>query len=231
MFATTNCCALVRRMFEHSACTASSPKFRMLVSPACLRWTEISGQSFCNVVVQGIIEDLCDLFHEVAWTTVRRHAQRALCLSRRGAGCDGEHCCMLCLEDSLFFLKTDWEGKPVTNLRKPTENAQLCRPPRCAHKKASLNTSCVEGTAPMRGTGRVSRRDSAKALVALHASRELQRRNHAAFTLPWRRGGTESARALANPRRNWAVSSDHLPPTSAARTTRRARPASPASSG
>ena len=48
-----------------------------------------------------------------------------------------------------FFL--DRLGKSVTHLRKPTKNAHLCRSPRCIHKKVSLNTSCVEGTAPMRG--------------------------------------------------------------------------------
>ena len=51
----------------------------------------------------------------------------------------------------------------------------------------------------MRGTGRVSRRDSAKALAALHASRELQRRNHAAFTLPWRRGWHRIRTSLGQP--------------------------------
>ena len=37
-----------------------------------------------------------------------------------------------------IFLRQ--KGKPVTNLRKPTENAHLCRPPRCAHKKKHPST-------------------------------------------------------------------------------------------
>ena len=57
----------------------------------------------------------------------------------------------------------------------------------------------------------------------LHASREPHRRNHA-LALSWRIMGTVSARALANPRKNWEVSLDHLLPTSAARTTSRALP-------
>ena len=43
----------------------------MMVSPACLRWTEVSGHSFCDIVVQGILGHLCDLFHMVAGTIVK----------------------------------------------------------------------------------------------------------------------------------------------------------------
>ena len=47
------------------------PKCCMMVSPACLRWTEVSSHSFCDSVVQGILEHLCDLFHMVAGTIVK----------------------------------------------------------------------------------------------------------------------------------------------------------------
>ena len=77
---------------------AGTPKFCMLVSPACLRWTEVFGHSFCNVVVQGILEHLCDLFHRVEWTAVRRGCSKGVCLPRRDAGCDGDHRRRHCLE-------------------------------------------------------------------------------------------------------------------------------------
>ena len=69
------------------------------------------------------------------------------------------------------------------------------------------------------------------ALAALHASMALQRLSQAASALLCKRKGTVSARALANAHRNPAVSLDHRPSTSAARTTKRARPPSPESSG
>ena len=50
----------------------------MLVSPTCFRWTEVSGHSFCNVVVWRILEQLRDLFHIFAWAIVRRDAPRVL---------------------------------------------------------------------------------------------------------------------------------------------------------
>ena len=43
-------------------------------------------------------------------------------------------------------------------------------------------------------------------LTMLHASRELHRRNHATLARSWRIMGTVSARALANPCKNWEVS-------------------------
>ena len=88
---------------------------------------------------------------------------------------------------------------------------------------SSLITSCIDGTFPVQGTGRRSTSDLENALTMLHASRELHRRN-AALALSWRIMGTVFARALANRRKNWEVSLDHLPPTSAARTTSRALP-------
>ena len=83
----------------------------------------------------------------------------------------------------------------------------------------------------MPGLGRLSGRDRAKALPALHAKMELHLLNHAAFTRFCSRSGTDSAFAFARLRRKWAVSSDHRPPVSAPNTTRRARPPSPTNSG
>ena len=59
----------------------------------------------------------------------------------------------------------------------------------------------------------------------------IHRRNHAALARDWR--GTTSVRALAlaSCRKNACVSSDHLPPTSQARTTSFARPKRPVNSG
>ena len=92
----------------------------------------------------------------------------------------------------------------------------------------SLNTSCTSGTAtPVPGFGCLSRRDNAKALDALQAKMLLHLRSHAALTRFWRSKGADRECALARARKNCAVSSDHLPPTSAARTTRRALPPSP----
>ena len=55
--------------------------------------------------------------------------------------------------------------------------------------------------------------------------------NQRGFALPCKMNGEDSARALARTTKKVAVSSLQRPPTSAARTTNRARPLSPASSG
>ena len=102
-------------------------------------------------------------------------------------------------------------------------------PPRQAHLRtcppSSLRVSRARSLCEgLVGAPGVTRR---KPLTTLHANIELHRRNHAALALSWRIMGTASTRAFANPRKNWAVSSDHLPPTSAAKTTRRALPSVP----
>ena len=58
----------------------------MSVFSACLRWTEVSHHTLCNVVVKGVIEHPCDLFHRFAWTTVRRAAPRAHVCQRERCG-------------------------------------------------------------------------------------------------------------------------------------------------
>ena len=67
-----------------------------------------------------------------------------------------------------------------------------------------------------------------KALTTLHANIELHWRKNADLVLSWRIMGTTSTRAFASPRKNWAVSVDHLSPTSPAKMT---RPVPRASSG
>ena len=84
---------------------------------------------------------------------------------------------------------------------------------------------------PVPVTGRRSNRETAKDRAAEQARVALHLRNHAASTLPWRRCGADCALALARADKNCAVSALQRPPTSAANTTRRARPPSPDSSG
>ena len=98
----------------------------------------------------------------------------------------------------------------------------------CQAKRSSRTTSYSEGMlAFVLGLGRLSRSERAKDLPALHTRMEL----HAPFTRFCIKSGTDSAFAFARLRRKWAVSTDHRPPVSAASTTRRARPSSPANSG
>ena len=80
-------------------------------------------------------------------------------------------------------------------------------------------------------TGRLSNNDTVQARAAVLAKIALQRRAHAASARPWRTNGTSSARAFANAVRNCAISTLHLPPTSAAKTTKRTLPPSPENSG
>ena len=129
------------------------------------------------------------------------------------------------LQSYIFFLTAKDEGTLNHNSkpRYPTSATTQA-------KRSSRTTSFPEGMeAPVPGLGRLSRRD--RALPALHAKMELHLRNHAAFTRFCSRTGTDSAFAFARLRRKWAVSSDHRPPVSAAKTTRRARPPSPTNSG
>ena len=63
--------------------------------------------------------------------------------------------------------------------------------------------------------------------AALQANMALHRLNQAAATGRRRSSGTDSAFALDRATRNCAISADHLPPTTAARTTKRALPPSP----
>ena len=100
----------------------------------------------------------------------------------------------------------------VIKVDKKTESPQA--------KPLSRTTSCNEGASPSGGL--LSNNDSAKALAVLQANK-LPRRLPLAHDT-----GSSLARCLARARRNCAVSSDHIPPTSAAR---RARPPAPFSSG
>ena len=93
-------------------------------------------------------------------------------------------------------------------------------------------TSLTDGTiASEPETGRLSKSDMAKARVAVHANMALHRLTQAVSARPCRTKGTSWARAFARAVRNCAVSALHLPPTSAARTKRRALPPSQESSG
>ena len=110
---------------------------------------------------------------------------------------------------SLFFLRTT--GMEVSH-RSCAPATQKTPSPRQDHLNlSSLITSCIDGTFPVHGTGRRSTSDPENALTMLHAGRELHLRNHAVLARSWRIKGTVSARALANPCKNWEVSLDHLP--------------------
>ena len=81
-----------------------------------------------------------------------------------------------------------------------------------AHRKGQPNrsskkTSCSKGTfTPVLGCGRFSRRDSAKALAALHAKTLLHLHNQAAFTLFRIRTGAVPVLALTRHLKNSAIS-------------------------
>ena len=93
-------------------------------------------------------------------------------------------------------------------------------------------TSQVSGMPPALLTHiRDSRRDRAKDLAALQAMITRHRINHAASALRWRGKGSPRSLALAMCRKKTRVSSDHRPPTSHARTTRRDLPNWPDNSG
>ena len=78
--------------------------------------------------------------------------------------------------------------------------------------RSSRKTSCSdEMFTPVLGCGRLSRRDNAKALSALHARMLLHLLNQAALTLFCIRTGAVSALALARHLKNSAVSADQRP--------------------
>ena len=81
-------------------------------------------------------------------------------------------------------------------------------------------------------TSRLSNKDKTKAFAALQ-ERGCSATCEAKRPGPVREGSQEQWRALnaADSPRNWAASLDHLPPTSAANTTRRALPPAPCNSG
>ena len=122
-----------------------------------------------------------------------------------------------------FFLKSSIK----------VQTRATCQP---AHTKppkwrCSPTTSAVEGVVPSHPPlPLASSRDDAKALALLHAMMVIHRRSLAALARDWRSTTSVRALALASCRKNACVSSDHLPPTSQARTTSLARPKRPVSS-
>ena len=126
-----------------------------------------------------------------------------------------------------------WPTLLLTNDKKGSHsNVSAHETPNSYANLSSLMTSRVDGMAsPVPGTGRRSNRETAKDRAVEQARVALHLRNHAASTLPWRRCGADCALALARADKNCAVSTLQRPPTSAASTTKRARPPSPDSSG
>ena len=98
--------------------------------------------------------------------------------------------------------------------------------------RSSLRTSCKVGSFPEApGADRRPRSDAASAFAAAHARSAAHLLRHAASTLPFINTGAPWALCCAKEVRKLAVSADHRPPTSPARTTSLARPPSNASSG
>ena len=99
--------------------------------------------------------------------------------------------------------------------------------------RPSRKTSCSEEMfTPVLGCGRLSRRDQCEGpLLRCTPGCLLHLLNQAALTLFCIRTGAVSALALARHLKNSAVSADQRPPVSAASTTSRTRPSSPANSG
>ena len=91
--------------------------------------------------------------------------------------------------------------------------------------RASANTSLTDGTwSPAPGDPLTPSSDEAIDFAVEQARRQLQRLYHAARALPKSLLGTQVAFALAKHHKKSLVSWDHLPPTSPAITTSRARP-------
>ena len=98
--------------------------------------------------------------------------------------------------------------------------------------RSSLRTSCKVGSfAEALGADRRPRSDAANAFAAAHAKSAAHLFRHAASTQPLSNTGAPWALCCAREVKKLAVSADHRPPTSPARTTSLARPPSPASSG
>ena len=118
----------------------------------------------------------------------------------------------LCMSFFFFFLREKWMKVSAHNSRTVENHAYRSAP----------GTSHREGTSPSAPGGTRPRRDSAKELATTQPNIELHRRIQAATALPLRGGGTPRTLADTRPRRNWDVSEEKRPPTSAPTTTRRA---------
>ena len=177
------------------------------------------------------------------------HNQYSPCFSegvagRRPATPSHKHglCPAFRVSTGLHFF---WEGREIRNQStRKIKNEQpagrsLSDPATKPHSTgeretylASTSTSAEEGVGPSDPNAtRRSRRERANALAALQAKRQLQRHNHACRARLLVALGRPRTFALAKCRRKSWHSSDHLPPTSQAKTTKRERPNRPANSG
>ena len=122
---------------------------------------------------------------------------------------------------SLFFFCT-------TQLKAQSSRSY----PLTEHDGNHPTPSCTDGVGPSTPGEQFSdKRERANARAAEHANIELHRLSHAACALPCKICGTPRTLAESKHLRKWAVSNENLPPTSPAKTTRRALPLSPTSSG
>ena len=116
---------------------------------------------------------------------------------------------------------------PSTNNRTPWMVAHSLRATAWSRSTSCDGGSCPSDPCPPRRPSN----DAANDLAAAHEMIPYQRSLHACYSRRCVSRGSDRARALANSRRKMLASSDHLPPTSKARTTRRARAPSPTNSG
>ena len=129
---------------------------------------------------------------------------------------------VLCL---AFFLRKKKRTVPRQNCPENRDRSHYAR----LH---SLTTSWADGgQLPAPVTGRLSNKEKTNAFAALQERMFRHLRSKAPWTRSRRISGAVEALNAANPPRNWAASLDHLPPTSAASTTRRALPPAPCSAG
>ena len=102
---------------------------------------------------------------------------------------------------SFFFLRR-WNDEPTSTIQQKTHTQSTQR------NQASLNTFSTERIGSTVPTARLSSKDTVEARATMHEDG----------------AGTSWAQTWARAVRNCAVSKLHLPPTSAARPTSRARP-------
>ena len=144
------------------------------------------------------------------------------------------------LHDGFFFLDMRNTKFGISPLEKDEQPAgrPLADPATKPHSTGERHVPGVDlhfrrrrGWAVRPQRTRRSRRERANALAALQAKRQLHRHNHGCRARLLVALGRPRTFALANCRRKSWHSSDHLPPTSQANTTKRERPNRPANSG
>ena len=175
-------------------------------------WTAIEAkltrppESMCVVVLVSAHRHTCTC---TAWLK-----SWVLCLSPMSSTC--VHEVSVSLRPCSFFFFRKMKLKNTSRVK--CQNCHASRPA-C---RSSFTTSWEAGTSPSTPpASRKSSNEAAKARAAAHAKIPPQRRRHACSTLFLQMCGSLLAFALARRLKNLRVSSDHRPPTSSAKTTKR----------